>query len=104
MKKDNTTLFHFCTQNQWKEQEEEAVYEDPSLKTEGFIHCSTDNQVQKVLNRYFQGKKDILMLHIDPEVLESSLQYERAANDGDFYPHIYGPINKSAIIKIESVL
>ena len=104
MEKDNPTIFHFCTQEQWDQQSKLDYYEDPSLHNEGFIHCSTNLQVDKVLKRYFKGQTDILLLHIKADALEAKLLFEIAPSDGDHYPHIYGPINKSAVVKLEQVL
>ena len=104
MEKDHQLVFHFCSITQWMEQEDENVYIDPTLDSEGFIHCSTSAQTSKVLDRYFKGRQSIYRLHIDTTLLDSLLVYEKAASDGDAYPHIFGPINKSAIIEIQQVL
>jgi uncharacterized protein (DUF952 family) len=104
MKKDHHLIFHFCSSEQWMQQENENVYVDSSLETEGFIHCSTTAQVSKVLARYFKGRKDIYRLHIDTALLDPPLLYEKADSDGDSYPHIFGPINKTAIIEVQQIL
>jgi uncharacterized protein (DUF952 family) len=48
----------------------------------------------------YEGRKDLLLLVIDEERLNSPVKYEDSGN-GKHYPHVYGPINISAIIKIE---
>ena len=78
-------------------------YESETLGEEGFIHCSTHEQVKGVLERYYAGRTDLLLLHINPELLQAELKFE-ASTQGDLYPHAYGKINKDAIIKIESLI
>ncbi len=68
-----------------------------SLDAEGFIHCSTAEQVEGVLERYFEGINAIVILSIDEKLLQYELKYE-AATANDFFPHIYGVINKGAIV------
>ena len=51
-------IFHVTTAANWKEAKANGFYEHPSLKDEGFIHCSQDHQVAGVLERYFAGQNN----------------------------------------------
>ncbi|WP_423055808.1 DUF952 domain-containing protein, partial [Bacillus atrophaeus] len=51
-------IYHVTTAAEWKAALEKGVYESASLPKEGFIHCSQEEQVAGVLERYFAGKKD----------------------------------------------
>ena len=93
-------IYHICTSSQWERFSDSNAYEDPSLQKEGFIHCSTAEQVQPVLKRYFEGVDDLLLLHIQPDLLEAELKYELSTGN-ELYPHIYGKINKKAIVEVE---
>ena len=73
-------------------------YQDPSLQIEGFIHCSYLSQVEGVLGRYYGDAQEVVLLTIDTSKLSSPLRKE-AAKNGEVYPHIYGDINKSAIVE-----
>jgi len=42
-------IYHVTTAAEWKAAKEKNYYESPSLKTEGFIHCSAPHQVAGVL-------------------------------------------------------
>jgi uncharacterized protein (DUF952 family) len=68
-----------------------------SLETEGFIHCSTAGQVVATANRIFAGSGDLLLLVIDPERLTAPLKYERAADAGEDFPHVFGTIDLAAV-------
>lgn len=95
-------IYHIVEEQDWEAQANNAAYVHPSLELEGFIHCSTSKQVEKVLKRYFTGKTNLLKLVIDPSKVGPDLKYEEAS-DGDKYPHVFGPLNKDSIVRIEKL-
>ncbi len=64
---------------------------------EGFIHCSFAGQLNGVLERYYSEVESVMILGIDPDKLASELVSEPSTG-GENYPHIYGPINRNAIV------
>ena len=94
------TFYHITTPNEWAQFEGKDYYETASLQTEGFIHCSFEEHLEGTLNLYFKGVEKIILLTIDPSVLTSKLVVE-TSRDGQMFPHIYGPINKSAITSVD---
>ena len=81
-------------------QGDESTYFPDGYKREGFIHCSTGDQIPGVLQRYYAGVSNLILLHIDEEKLTPELKYEEATNK-ELFPHVFGPINKDAIVKME---
>ena len=71
-----------------------------TLEDEGFIHCSTPQQVAGVLTRYYPAHGgDLVLLTIDPDRLRSPLQWDIAnASTGEQFPHIYGPLTPDAVV------
>jgi uncharacterized protein (DUF952 family) len=96
-------IYHVTTAEEWQEAQGKGNYVAPSLVTEGFIHCSEAGQVAGVLERYFAGKQNLVKLVIDTGRLKHRLQYDIAPSMGEAFPHIYGPINLEAVIKLEPV-
>ncbi|MFT4016146.1 MAG: DUF952 domain-containing protein [Agriterribacter sp.] len=96
-------IYHITTQREWDAAKETGYYVSPSLKEEGFIHCSEDRQIPDVLNRYFSGKTNLVKLAIDTDKLTSQLIYDWSNAIEDTFPHIYGPINFEAIAHIEKI-
>ena len=76
------------------------LYSAASLETESFIHCSFNGQLEAVLGRYYSNVDSVVILEIDSEKLTSNLVNEPSTG-GEIYPHIYGPINRDAIIATE---
>lgn len=75
------------------------LYKAPSLETEGFIHCSFAEQLDGVIERYYSDKDRIVVLEIESERLMSRMIKEPSTNNA-VYPHIYGPINRDAIVSV----
>ena len=100
-------IFHVVTWDNWQKTVQTAgpggqgFYEADSLALEGFIHTSKAEQVQGVLERYYAGQSNLLLLHIDETKLTAPLKYELAPSVNEYFPHIYGPLNIDAVIQTE---
>ncbi|MFY8036071.1 MAG: GNAT family N-acetyltransferase [Cyclobacteriaceae bacterium] len=94
-------IFHITLGGYWKDYADQPGYSVPSLKTEGFIHCSTHDQIAGTLQRFFADQENLVLLHIEPTRLRHPLKYEEA--DGKMFPHVYGVINRDAIVKVEAL-
>jgi uncharacterized protein (DUF952 family) len=92
------TILHITTDAGWAQAQRDGRLVTPSLAEEGFIHCSTHAQVEGTANRIFRGSGDLLLLEVDPDRLTAPLQWERATDVGDEFPHIYGPLNLDAVV------
>jgi uncharacterized protein (DUF952 family) len=95
-------IYHIATSEDWNLHRDNATYEPGAFAREGFIHCSTHDQVPGVLQRYYSGIKNLVLLHIDESKLTATLKYEEATNK-ELFPHVFGPINKDAIVKVDSI-
>jgi len=93
-------IYHVTTAAEWNAAQEKGFYEATSLKTEGFIHCSEQHQVAEVLERYFANKTGLVKLVIDTGKFTSRYVQEWSPSIRDTFPHIYGPVNRDAVIEI----
>ncbi|HEY9752664.1 MAG TPA: DUF952 domain-containing protein [Coleofasciculaceae cyanobacterium] len=91
-------LYHITSQPQWQQAQKLGDYRPPSLQSEGFIHCSTRQQVLSTANRFFQHQTGLVLLGIDPNLVEATIRDDAA--DDDFFPHIYGPLNIGAVLYV----
>lgn len=92
-------ILHICTEKAWQDAQVTGSYRADSLATEGFIHCSSPAQLVGSADRFFAGQSGLVILSVDTARLESDLKYETSAHGGIF-PHIYGPLNVSAITNV----
>lgn len=88
-------IYHVALSESWASASE--LYEHESLAAEGFIHCSFAEQLDGVLSRYFNAVTEVTILEIDPAKLRSELVVEPSTN-GEKFPHVYGPIDRDAVI------
>ena len=96
-------IYHVVTAKNWQKSVQQGFYESESLALEGFIHTSKAEQVKGVLERYYKNVVDLLLLHIDEVKLTSTLKFELAPSVNEEFPHIYGPLNIDAVVKVENL-
>ena len=96
-------IYHIAAKADWDRAKESGQYVVPSLKEEGFIHCSMEDQVARVLERFYSDRKDVVVLCIDSRRLTSQLVYEWAPSMEATFPHVYGAINTDAVTEVLSV-
>jgi uncharacterized protein (DUF952 family) len=99
-------LVHLCGQEEWFRARghggisPEASGLDPQAE---FIHLSTPEQVHLPANRLYRGRGDLVLLHIDPALLDSPVRWEPGvATDPEsmLFPHLYGPLPVRAVIRV----
>lgn len=93
-------IYHITTRARWAEAQSKGQYESDTLATEGFIHCSTEPQVESVLERYYKGQTGLLKFKIEKSKVERALIFELAGSINEVFPHIHGALNLNAIIEV----
>ncbi len=96
-------IYHVTSKAQWQQALAKGYYEAPSLALEGFIHLSEKEQVQGVMERYYQQQTNLVLLHIDTTKLTMPLKYEIAPSVNEAFPHLYGKLNLEAVVAIEEI-
>jgi uncharacterized protein (DUF952 family) len=75
-------------------------YRPREFDRDGFIHCTKDEErlllVANTVYRRVPG--DFLLLVVDERKVASPVQYENVG--GIMFPHIYGPLNRDAIVRV----
>lgn len=97
------TTFHLVAAEYYRDSDRGAPYVPADFEADGFIHC-TDGaaNVANVGNRYYRDDRRMyVVLVIDKAKVQAKMVYE---DDAGIYPHIYGPLNRDAIVDILPVL
>lgn len=98
---DKKVIYHLCHQSAWREAAAQGVYEGSDLdRRDGFIHCSTAEQVPDTVARYFPGT-DVLLLTVDPTQVDGEVKWEETPR-GTF-PHLYGRLPLTAVTGVEEL-
>jgi uncharacterized protein (DUF952 family) len=95
-------LAHICPREAWTTAQREGEYHPRSLEEEGFIHCSTREQVVTVANRFYRGGQGLVLLWLDPRRVDAPIQWEDSG-EGEAFPHIYGPLNLDAVVSVQDL-
>lgn len=109
------TLLHLLSRADWEAAPADQPYVAPSLASEGFIHATEGEglllKIANALYKHLPG--EFVALEIDPARLTSEVRWEApmpglppevevsdTAGVAPRFPHIYGPINREAIVRV----
>jgi len=94
-------IYHLVPSDYWESQPTDRLYTPADFAREGFIHCTRgEEQIAVVANRYYRNdQRQWLILVLEEYAITSEIKYE-PGRDGLLYPHIYGPLNREAVINV----
>ena len=92
-------IYHIARLVEFRDLKSRGSYFPTQFPQDGFIHCSTKDQVVPVANNWFKNSADLVLLEIDEHKLMVEEKYENLEGGQDIYPHIYGEIPLSAITR-----
>jgi uncharacterized protein (DUF952 family) len=93
-----SVIYHIANKAVW-ESDVERSYRGDSLDSDGFIHCSTREQVLDTAERYYHARTGLVLLEIEDSRLTAPLRYE-VSTGGRLFPHLYGPLNRVAVTRV----
>ena len=93
-------IFHITKRDAWTRAKAEASYRTEMFPLEGFIHCSTADQVIQVANIRFRGQTELVLLSIDTDRVTAEIIYENLEGGSQLFPHIYGELNIDAVVQV----
>jgi uncharacterized protein (DUF952 family) len=103
-------LIHMCGIDTWSRAQTQGVIRPEASGSAGdvpFIHLSTPQQVHLPANRLYRGRQDLVLLHVDPALLDSPVRWEPGVPtdpESMLFPHLYGPLLVAAVIRVSAYL
>ena len=97
------SIYHITSALAVTEAEPSGEYVPEGFAVEGFIHCSYAHQIQGVLDRRFKGRTGLVVLEIDQRRLTCHVVDENLEGGTELFPHIYGRLPMSAVVRIKNV-
>ncbi len=96
---DPGLTFHLTPKPCWDAGDPAAQYVPEAFERDGFIHCTDGaERVIDVGNRYFRAdSRPFVALLIDVSRVAAEVRFEDAER---VYPHVYGPLNRDAIVAV----
>ena len=93
-------LYKVVTKKTWNQSKDKEQLELSEFDRE-FIHLATKEQLPKIIDKFFAGQSDILVLKLDPQKLPGRLIKEKNPGGTMKYYHLYdGAILKKAIVEV----
>lgn len=104
-------MFHLALASEWRAGWREGRYTPARFAAEGFVHCCDDEATTlKVAAAYFaKANEEVLVAELDEAALDVEVRREapvppdgakHAHHDGRKFPHVYGSIPASAVVRI----
>lgn len=89
--------YHLTPRDHWSASDPDAPLSAPSLSDEGFIHCTTGaDEIVATANRHYRfDRRDFVVLTVD---LDRVTCPWRVDDERGIYPHVFGPIDRAAIL------
>lgn len=84
-------IFHLVRPADWEKSLDRGRHITPSLESEGFIHCSSYEQIIGSANKHFPEGDELLVLMIPEKWVKNILKWEES-RDNALFPHLYGPL------------
>lgn len=100
-------IYHLAPAERWHAWPQNEPYLPDDYEREGFIHCTQGDELMlQVANRFYRATPgDFVLLVIDTDQLISPLKWEQPADDlAPLFPHIYGQIDREAIVGVREVI
>lgn len=91
--------YHLTPREWWAAADPAAPLSAPSLETEGFIHCTdgASAMVATANRHYATDSREFVVLTVDLDRITSPWSVE---DPGRIYPHIFGSIDRAAIVAV----
>ena len=105
-------VLHLMPRDAWERLVPGEPITNASLETEGFIHCTDDHDVLlQVANAFYRDVPgEFVVLRVAAADLTSACVWEAPAHINgsgesfaESFPHVYGPIDRNAVVGVEAV-
>jgi uncharacterized protein (DUF952 family) len=94
--------YHGTPKSYWESLDPNEPYVPADYAREGFIHTTDGREgISMTLTRFYKANPEpFVLLHIDKDAVTSPIRYDDPA---EIFPHIYGPLNRDAILAVEDI-
>ena len=88
---------HLARRDEWEAQRRAPAYRPGAFTDEGFVHCTDGlDRLLVPANTYYRTDPGpFVVLEIDLDRVTAPVRYDA---DPAIYPHVYGPIERSAVV------
>ncbi len=93
-----TIAFKVMPRADWIRARAEGIYDGSAVDLEdGYIHLSTQAQLNETLAKHYRGQPDLVVLSVDLKRLDDDDVVWEPSRGGDLFPHLYAVLPVVAI-------
>jgi uncharacterized protein (DUF952 family) len=94
--------YHGTPKRYFESLDQSQPYVPEPFAREGFIHTTEGREAVSItLTKYYKASAEPwVMLYIDQDRVTSPIRYDDPAQ---VFPHIYGPLNREAIVVVKDI-
>lgn len=100
-------LYHIADRRRWDDACASGAYTQSTIGLElddvGFIHLCTETQVAGVLDRFYRGVNNLVLLDVDDERVTAPIVFEAVVGTDELFPHLYGPLDPAAVTRVTPI-
>ncbi len=102
-------ILHLALRTDWDAARESGVYpwstRGLTVEQVGYVHASFEHQWRGVRERFYADLRDdeLILLVVDESRLSSPVVVERLDGAPDDFPHVYGPLEVTAVVDTRDV-
>ncbi len=99
-----TTIYKIVCADEWRAAEVDGVFRGAAVDlADGYIHFSTEAQVEETAARHFAGQDGLLLVAVDAEKLGKALKWE-PSRGGALFPHLHATLPLEAVKSVAPLL
>ncbi|ARQ00287.1 DUF952 domain-containing protein [Pseudorhodoplanes sinuspersici] len=96
-----TIIYKIVPASLWQDAQEAGVFAGSEVDLrDGYIHFSTAQQVVETAAKHFAGQRDLVLLHIDADLLGDALKWE-PSRGGALFPHLYDKLDVAQVLCVD---
>lgn len=93
-------IVHIMKKVTWEKRKDLDFWGEENLEMDGFIHCCTIPYLWRVAHTFQDISEPLVIVCIDEKHLQAEVRYDEDHRSGRRYPHIYGLVNREAVVSV----
>lgn len=87
-------IYKILRPGEWDQWQSESLFEGTPLdQQDGYVHCSTREQVPGTIERFFAGVNNLVIVTLDTDEFGDHVKWE------DDFPHIYAALSLEDVVE-----
>ena len=93
-------VYRILLAEEWRALQKHGEFGGNDLdQRDGYIHLSAREQITTTLEAHFDDVDDVVVVEIDAQKIAADLRWETSRDDR-LFPHLYGKLPLSAVVRV----